>query len=80
MIKKGLIESLMCMLDRAFADLLVLAVTFLKKICTFEENKEALKSTCIVVKILRFIPCSSQALVTAALRLLFNLSFDSVSL
>jgi Kinesin-associated protein (KAP) len=44
----------------------------------FSQNKEALKSTDIINKLAHLIPCSSPDLVTASLRLLFNLSFDSV--
>ena len=77
MLKKQLIDSLLSMLDHTFADLLVLVVTFLKKTSIFEENKDALKETNIIVKLARFLPCSSQSLVTITLRLLFNLSFDA---
>ena len=77
MLKKQLLDSLLSMLDHTFADLLVLVVTFLKKTSIFEENKDALKETNIIVKLARFLPCSSQALVTITLRLLFNLSFDA---
>ena len=45
---------------------------------TPSQNKEALKSTDIINKLAHLIPCSSPDLVTASLRLLFNLSFDSV--
>ena len=77
MLKKQLLDSLLSMLDHTFADLLVLVVTFLKKTSIFEENKDALKETNIITKLARFLPCSSQALVTITLRLLFNLSFDA---
>jgi hypothetical protein len=79
MIKKNLVESLSSILDHSYGDLLVLCVTFLKKLSVFEENKDTMKSINIVNKLSRFVPCSSQQLVTASLRLLFNLSFDSVS-
>ena len=46
---------------------------------TLSQNKEALKSTDIINKIARLIPCSSPDLVNSSLRFLFNLSFDSVS-
>ena len=39
MLRKGLVEGLLCMLDKSLIDLLVLTVTFLKKISIYEENK-----------------------------------------
>lgn len=76
MIKKGLIPSLMAMLSRKYEHLLVLVVTFLKKLSIFEENKDSLKESNVVEQISKFVPCSSQDLVLVTLRLLFNLSFD----
>jgi hypothetical protein len=76
MLKKNLTESLINMLDRNYEDLLILSVTFLKKLSIFDENKETFKTLNLVGKLVRFIPCSSQALVNSTLRLLFNLSFD----
>jgi hypothetical protein len=77
MVKKGLMDLLIQSLDRSSSDLLVLAVTFLKKVCIFEENKNALKSRGVIAKLCKFLPCSSQPLMHASLRLLFNLSFDA---
>lgn len=76
MIKKGLLPSLLAMLCRSYEQLLVLAVTFLRKLSVFEENKEALKEAGLVDLLGKFVPCASADLVMAALRLLFNLSFD----
>ena len=67
---------LVCMLNRGYEDLLILTVTFLKKLSLIEENKNAMKENGIVEKLIRFIPCSSKNLVMITLRLLFNLSFD----
>lgn len=76
MVKKDLIQFLIEMLSRRGADLLILSVTFLKKLSIFAENKDIMQECGIVSKLSAFLPCSSQALVTAALRLEFNLSFD----
>ena len=76
MVKKDLIPFLIEMLSRRSADLLILSVTFLKKLSIFAENKNIMQECGIVAKLSSFLPCSSQALVTAALRLEFNLSFD----
>lgn len=79
MIKKNLIPMLMTMLQRNFEDLLILAVTFLKKLSMFEENKDIFKELNMVEVMARFLSCSSQPLITITLRFLFNLSFDKVN-
>ena len=63
---------------RKFEDLLILCVTFLKKLCTVGENKDAIKELGVMDLLVKFVPCSSQPLITITLRLLFNLSFDKV--
>jgi hypothetical protein len=78
MIKKGLIESLTAMLSHNFEDLLILCITFLKKLSTIEENKNTMKESNIVDLLSKNIPCSSQPLVMITLRFLFNLSFYKV--
>ncbi len=77
MVRKDLIPLLMLAIRCSSSDLLVLAVSFLKKLSIYEENKNALKESDIVAKVARFLPCSSQPLMTVTLRLLFNLSFDA---
>ncbi len=76
MIKKNLIESLITLIENNSSDLLILIVTFLKKLSCFAENKDVMKELGVIQRVARFIPCSSQALVNSTLRLLFNLSFD----
>ena len=76
MVKKGLIEHLLLAAERTSSDLLVLTVTFLKKLSVFEENKNIFKQKNILHMLMRFIPCSSQPLMNITLRLIFNLSFD----
>lgn len=76
MVKKGLIESLLLAADRSSSDLLVLVVTFMKKLSVFEENKNIFKAKNILHLLAKFIPCSSQPLMNISLRLIFNLSFD----
>ena len=78
MVRKQLIPSLAFTLTRKFEDLLILCVTFLKKLCTVGENKDAVKELGMLDTLMRYIPCSSQPLITITLRLLFNLSFDKV--
>ncbi|RYG70131.1 hypothetical protein EON64_01030 [archaeon] len=78
MLKKGLVQMLLAMLGRRYEDLLLLVLTFLKKLSVFEENKEAFKQCLLVDHVSKFLACSSQPLVLMVLRLLFNLSFDKV--
>lgn len=77
MLNKGLLQQLESMLERGNGDLLIITVSFLKKLSIYHENKELiLRETKIVQKLMRFLPCSSQPLVQHTLQLLFNLSFD----
>ncbi len=79
MIKKNLVVTLASTLTRSFEDLLILCTTFLKKLSTIQENKDDIRDSNIVETMGKFIPCSSQPLITISLRFLFNLSFDKVS-
>lgn len=77
MVKKDLIKQLEAVLDHSHGDLLILVVTFLKKLSIYDENKTAIAETSVIRKLGRFLPCSSQPLVQAVLQLLYNLSFDA---
>jgi hypothetical protein len=77
MIKRGLLDSLLTLIDsRTSSDLLLLTISFIKKLSLYEENKNYLKSKGIIFKLSKFLPCSSQPLMALTLRLIFNLSFD----
>lgn len=78
MLKKSLISYLVDMLDHKYEDLLILSLTFLKKLSIYEENKEELKNYKIIEKLYKFLACSSFQITFIVLRLLFNLSFDKV--
>lgn len=79
MIKKNLIQMLLSMLSHSsFSDLLVLTLTFLKKLTIYEENKNSLKDLNIIDSLTKLLSCNSPAIVISTLRLLFNLSFDKV--
>jgi len=67
----------MAMLDRNNPDLLFIVLNFLKKLSIFGDNKTEMKEKGLVEKLNRFIPCNNQLLLQIALRLLFNLTFDS---
>ena len=76
MLNKDLLHMLESMLERSNGDLLILTVSFLKKLSIYYTNIEAIcNETKIVARLCRFLPCSSQALVLTTLQLLFNLSF-----
>lgn len=78
MLNKGLLEYLESMLERTHGDLLILVVTFFKKLSIYSENKDIIAKSDMIRKLGRFIPCSSVPLVQMTLQVLFNLSFDSV--
>ncbi|CAN0207211.1 unnamed protein product, partial [Discosporangium mesarthrocarpum] len=76
MVRKGLVELLGALLDRASVNLLYLVATFLKKLAVFEENKERTRECGAVAALVKFVPCSCEPLIVMTLRLLYNLSFD----
>lgn len=74
--KKNIIEMLIKTLDRSNPDLLILAVTFLKKLSIFRENKDVMAEGNIVEKVPRLLQSNNPDLVLCVLKFLFNLSFD----
>ena len=78
MIKRDIIANLISMLDRPTIDLVSLIVTFLKKLCIFEENKnEMLKQgESLIAKLVKLIPSDNQELQELVFRFLLNLSHD----
>ena len=77
MVNKDLLVYLESTLERSQGDLLVLVVTFLRKLSIYSENKDMIIKSDIIRKLGRFIPCSNAPLVQMTLQLLFNLSFDA---
>ena len=77
--KKRILNMLIILLDRENAELLILVLSFLKKLSCFWENKEEMASDGIVEKInkILFLTPPNADLNNAALRLLLNLSFDN---
>ncbi|CAM9329038.1 unnamed protein product [Ectocarpus sp. 4 AP-2014] len=76
MVRKGLVELLKSLLERASVNLLYLTATFLKKLSVLEENKDRAKECGVAGCLVRFVPCSCDPLIVMTLRLLYNLSFD----
>jgi len=78
MVKKNLVAQLTENLNRRTPDCLMLILTFLRKLSIFSENKVIManKEVGTIHCLCKFLPCSHDKLTQAALRLLFNLSFD----
>ncbi|XP_034952369.1 kinesin-associated protein 3 [Chelonus insularis] len=75
--KKNIIGMLIKTLDRSNTDLLILVVTFLKKLSIFRENKDLMAEENIIEKLPRLFQNNNTDLVLSTLKLLFNLSFDA---
>uniref|UniRef100_A0A3P9LD50 Kinesin associated protein 3 n=1 Tax=Oryzias latipes TaxID=8090 RepID=A0A3P9LD50_ORYLA len=74
---KNIVGLLVKLLERNDEELLVLVVSFLKKLSIFLENKTDMAEVDTVEKLGRLVPCEHEDLLNLTLRLLFNLSFDS---
>ena len=75
--KRRIVDYMLRLLERLNVELLILAVTFLKKLSIFEENKERMMQLEVVGKLLKFVPTKNEVLTVQTLRLLHNLSFDA---
>mmetsp|Transcript_31985 Transcript_31985/g.38691 ORF Transcript_31985/g.38691 Transcript_31985/m.38691 type:complete len:802 (+) Transcript_31985:194-2599(+) len=76
--KRNIVVYLVKVLDRRNVELLILSVTFLKKLSIYKENKDRMMECKVIDKLAKFVPVpSSDVLQNATLRLLLNLSFDS---
>lgn len=73
--KRNITVYLVKMLERRSVDLLVLCVTFIKKLSIYRENKDKMLECNIIDKLARFVP-GQDVLLLVTLRLLLNLSFD----
>lgn len=74
---KKIVYMLVQLLERENVDLLILVVSFLKKLSIFVENKTEMAECGILEKLANLIPHSNEDLLNIALRLLLNLSFDT---
>ncbi len=80
MTKKRIVQLLASLLERKNTELLILVISFLKKLSCFARNKEEMKSINVVDKLAPILSLDAMDnfdLVNAAVRLLLNLSFDS---
>ncbi|KAI9207591.1 kinesin-associated protein-domain-containing protein [Polychytrium aggregatum] len=78
MVKRGIIKYLILMLDRTTPELLILVVTFLKKMSIFRENKDEMMQNCeqLLEKLDVLLSYEHSGLQNLTLRLIFNLSHD----
>uniref|UniRef100_A0A8C2GLR4 Kinesin-associated protein 3b n=1 Tax=Cyprinus carpio TaxID=7962 RepID=A0A8C2GLR4_CYPCA len=74
---KNIVHLLVKSLERDNEELLVLVVSFLKKLSIFLENKNDMAEMDTVEKLARLVPCEQEDLMNVTLRLLLNLSFDT---
>lgn len=74
---KNITELLVKLLDRKNTELLILVVSFLKKLSIFKENKDMMNELGIVEKLSQIIPNENDDLLNITLRLLLNLTFDT---
>ncbi|KAF3698889.1 Kinesin-associated protein 3 [Channa argus] len=74
---KNIVSLLVKVLDRDDEELLVLVVSFLKKLSIFLENKNDMAEVDTIERLARLVPCDHEDLLNLTLRLLLNLSFDS---
>ncbi|XP_059618784.1 kinesin-associated protein 3 isoform X2 [Phlebotomus argentipes] len=74
--KKMIIRMLVKVLDRQNIDLLILVVTFLKKLSIVKDNKDEMYELNVVEKLPRLLQSSHPDLIQVTLKLIFNLSFD----
>lgn len=74
--KKSIVKMLIKALERQNIELLVLIVTFLKKLSIVRDNKDEMYDLNIIEKLPRLLQSTHPDLIQVTLKLLFNLSFD----
>ena len=74
--KRKISKFLIRLLERNNTHLLMITLTFLKKLSIFSENKNQMVEANIFSKLPRLLKCSNENLITMSLRLLVNLTFD----
>jgi hypothetical protein len=79
MIKKDIVRHLISMLDRQTPELLILVITFLRKLSVFKENKDEMlvHSEILAGKLEKLLESSNKPLQSLTLRLILNLSHDT---
>ena len=79
MAKKNIVPLLAALLERKNQELLILVVSFMKKLSCYVKNKEEMKNLNVVDKLAQALLGTEDNfdLVNATVRLLLNLSFDA---
>ena len=78
MAKKSIVTLLAALLERKNQELLILVVSFMKKLSCYVKNKEEMKNLNVVDKLAPLLATEDNFdLVNATVRLLLNLSFDA---
>jgi len=75
--RRGVVPLLVRCLDRDNADLLLLVVTFLKKLSIYRENKDDMLELTVSERLAPLVPHDNADLLNLTVRLLLNLSFDA---
>jgi len=75
--RRGATSLLVQLLGRSNDELLILVISFLKKLSLYGENKDAMVGSSIIEKITPLLASENSDLINAIVRLLLNLSFDS---
>ena len=75
--RRGVTSHLVQLLSRSNDELLILVISFLKKLSLYSENKDAMVSASIIEKLTPLLACDNSDLINAIVRLLLNLSFDA---
>ncbi|KAF0305674.1 Kinesin-associated protein 3 [Amphibalanus amphitrite] len=75
--RRGVVPLLCRCLDRDSADLLLLVVTFLKKLSVYVENKDDMLDLSVCERLSPLVPHDNADLLNVTIRLLLNLSFDA---
>ena len=77
MTQKNVIKMLVELLSRKSLELLIMVVSFLKRMSIYKENKDLMKELKIIGHLNKMLPHQSDILVSLVLRLVLNLSFDA---
>ena len=77
MVNKGIIALLIKTLERDSQELLLVVVTFLKKLSVYLENKNQMKELAIMEKLSPLLSLTNDNLVANTLKLMHNLVFDN---
>ena len=75
--RRGVSNYLVQLLTRTNDELLILVISFLKKLSLYTENKDAMVSCNVVEKLSPLLLSENTDLINATVRLLLNLSFDA---